>query len=94
MIHCDIVEANPEQSLGKYEWITVLAWKGENVNRDEYNAEISRKAENLRGRILRNVVFITKILSGHNFSNLDIVESISEFLNSYLLSTQILRSYT
>ena len=58
VIHCDIVEANPEQSLGKYEWITVLAWKGENVNRDEYNAEISRKAENLRGRILRNVVFI------------------------------------
>ena len=53
-IQCDIVEANPDQSMGKYEWIAVLAWKGENVNRDEYNAEISRKAENLRGRILRN----------------------------------------
>ena len=62
VVHCDVVEANPEQSLGKYEWIGVLAWKGESINREECNAEISRKTEKYSVKLHylpREIVYLT-----------------------------------
>ena len=52
-VHCDVVQANPEQSLSTYNWIAVLAWQGVTPDREEINAEITKKTQSYRGKVLQ-----------------------------------------
>jgi len=52
VLHFDMVQANPDQSMSTYNWIAVLAWQGPTPNRDEINAELCKKTESYRGKVL------------------------------------------
>jgi len=49
----DMVRADPHESGGEYQWMAVLTWKGLKPDIEEINAEISKKVENYRAKILK-----------------------------------------
>jgi len=53
IVNFDVVQANPEQSLSTYNWIAVLAWQGKPPDREEINAEMIKKTQSYRGKVLR-----------------------------------------
>ena len=51
-LQMDMVQANPEQSQSSYNWLAVLAWTGDVPDRSEIDADISKKTESYRGKIV------------------------------------------